>query len=339
MARKSTREEVLNGVLELVVAGELGIGDEARTSELWIAEQLGVSRTPVREALAVLAEEGVVVRRPQVGVWVRSVLSPEVAELCEDSCQLEVVSLRALFELMRPTDLEVDLRHALLDLEHAAARWQLMEPADDQFVRAQDAYLQAETDLHRLICERGGRDFAGRSVKTLEVKRRIFHVEHPIASDRVEALVGASTDLITTLLGATDTDAAVRALRRYYESLATTYDSARPESGRQRSNRLRRITSRLRHIEDSLRPHAAQGPDALDSFEALGELIDLEQLSEDAIPADDYATREWISKLIAEFRPLLSTMADPSQEPAVSRRPQAGDRRLVRARPMVIRRG
>lgn len=331
LALRRLREEVLDGILEFIVTGVLGVGDEAKTSELWIAEQLGVSRTPVREALAILAQEGVVVRRPQVGVWVRSVSHHELAELCGDCYQLEVVALRNVLR-QRPADLEVELRHALLDLEHAAAHWRLADAAHSQFVRARDAYLRAEMDLHLLLCDRGGRDLARRSVETLGIKRRIFHVEHPIAPDRVEALVRANTDLVTTLLGATDIASGERALHQYYEFLAGTYEPDEPSSFLGARDQLiavtpRWINSRLEGIESGLIQDAQY-------LEALGELIDLEQL--DAIPVDDHATRDRIRNLIAECRPCLSSVETPAQSTA-PRKPQAGDRRLVRARPMLIR--
>ena len=341
LALRRLREEVLDGILELIVTGTLGVGDEAKTSELWIAEQLGVSRTPVREALAILAQEGVVVRRPQVGVWVRSVSDHELAELCEDSYQLEVVALRNILR-QRPVDLEVDLRHALLDLEHAAAHWRLAEPAHSQFARARDAYLRAEMDLHLLLCDRGGRDLARRSVETLGIKRRIFHVEHPIASDRVEALVRANTDLVTALLGATDIASGERALCQYYEFLAGTYEPDEPSSFLGARDQLTAVTprwinSRLEGVENGLIQDARIENGVIQDVqyqEALGELIDLEQL--DAVPADDHATRDRIRNLIAECRPSLSSVEAPAESTA-PRKPQAGDRRLVRARPMLVR--
>ena len=73
-ARQSQR--ALMGVRELVISGEIGAG--SRLSEVALAERLGISRTPLRAALARLAEEGLVEAIPSGGYAVRSFAREDV---------------------------------------------------------------------------------------------------------------------------------------------------------------------------------------------------------------------------------------------------------------------
>ncbi len=58
LPRTSLREKVYDTLLQAIVAGELAAGERLRDEEL--AAELGVSRTPVREALQRLEDEGLV---------------------------------------------------------------------------------------------------------------------------------------------------------------------------------------------------------------------------------------------------------------------------------------
>ncbi len=59
------QEALIEGICALIREDELGTGD--KINEKRTAERLNVSRTPVRTALDILAERGVVRRRPQRG--------------------------------------------------------------------------------------------------------------------------------------------------------------------------------------------------------------------------------------------------------------------------------
>ncbi len=86
------REAVYDRLKSAIVEGELAPG--ARMLEVELAEKLGVSRTPVREALLRLAQEGLAELLPGRGARVR-VLSPaEVAEVYEVRAALEAEAAR-----------------------------------------------------------------------------------------------------------------------------------------------------------------------------------------------------------------------------------------------------
>ena len=72
---------------KMILSGDLGPG--ARLVEERLTEQLGISRAPLREALRLLEQEGLVVSRPRHG--------SSVAELDEDDV-LEILTLRRVLE-------------------------------------------------------------------------------------------------------------------------------------------------------------------------------------------------------------------------------------------------
>ncbi|MCR5757613.1 MAG: GntR family transcriptional regulator [Selenomonas sp.] len=79
---ESLREAIRNGVLR---PGE-------RVMEIQLAEELGVSRTPVREALRKLELEGYVVMMPRRGTYVASMSIRDINEIFEIRTALESLS-------------------------------------------------------------------------------------------------------------------------------------------------------------------------------------------------------------------------------------------------------
>ena len=102
-AAPSLRASVTRSVRQLIVDGELAPGD--RLVERRLAERLGVSRVPVREALQALEREGFAEQRPPRGLVVRHLDAAEVAMLFEVRSALEGVLARRLVEVVSDDDL------------------------------------------------------------------------------------------------------------------------------------------------------------------------------------------------------------------------------------------
>jgi len=79
--RRSLHREVADQIRDMIVEGELPPGE--RVNEGALCEQFGISRTPLREALKVLASEGLVELRPNRGTRVSAITPEEVGELFE----------------------------------------------------------------------------------------------------------------------------------------------------------------------------------------------------------------------------------------------------------------
>ena len=84
--------KALLGIRELILSGELPPG--ARISELAVVERIGVSRTPVRAALARLQEEGLLEPIASRGYAVRAFSEVEIRDAIEVRGTLEGLAAR-----------------------------------------------------------------------------------------------------------------------------------------------------------------------------------------------------------------------------------------------------
>ena len=75
-----------------IVDGELDLGEQV--SEAQLAQRLGVSKTPVREALLRLKNEGLVEIHPQRGTFVFRLDAAQVGQLCRYRATIETAALR-----------------------------------------------------------------------------------------------------------------------------------------------------------------------------------------------------------------------------------------------------
>lgn len=101
---KPLREIVFEYLRQSIVEGKLEPGK--RLMEIQMAEQLGVSRTPIREAIRKLELEGLVVMVPRKGAYVADVSIKDVLEVLEVRMVLE--GLAASLAAERMSDSEID---------------------------------------------------------------------------------------------------------------------------------------------------------------------------------------------------------------------------------------
>jgi DNA-binding GntR family transcriptional regulator len=103
IARGNISEEVADSLRELIVDGGLAAGQ--RINEVHLALRLGVSRTPLREALARLAREGTLTSVPRIGWFVKPLTLDEFDQLYPIRPLLDPEALR-LAGLPPPARLE-----------------------------------------------------------------------------------------------------------------------------------------------------------------------------------------------------------------------------------------
>lgn len=92
MVQPATKTDIADLVRERIASGDLPLG--ARISDRAIAAELGVSRTPVREALLALASAGLVTLRPQSGTFVFRPDAAEITSLCAFRAIIEAGAVR-----------------------------------------------------------------------------------------------------------------------------------------------------------------------------------------------------------------------------------------------------
>ena len=103
IARQSLHDEVVNRLRDMIVEGELTPGE--RISERLLCDRFGISRTPLREALKVLASEGLVVLTPNRGARIAHLTIKDVDETFPIMGALEALSGELACQRVTDTEL------------------------------------------------------------------------------------------------------------------------------------------------------------------------------------------------------------------------------------------
>lgn len=154
---KSLTDLALDSIRQLIVGGELAMG--AQLSEATLAAQLGISKTPVREALLRLRVDGLIEIQPQRGTFVFSLTPRQVEQICVFREMVEVSAVKLAMEARRPelvTALRLNVRE--MALARKTADWKSIRQLDEAFHEAivehcENAYLK---QAHQLIASKIG---------------------------------------------------------------------------------------------------------------------------------------------------------------------------------------
>jgi DNA-binding GntR family transcriptional regulator len=119
MENRTLRERVYEILREDILSGQLGPG--AELSEVALADRLGVSRGPIREALGLLRAQGLVTMQPRRGAYVSVLTRQEFLEAYQVREALEALAARLASERLGDEDiaefeaLHDELRRAVRD--------------------------------------------------------------------------------------------------------------------------------------------------------------------------------------------------------------------------------
>ena len=121
------RDVVFNTLRKAILKGELKPGE--RLMEIALAERLGVSRTPVREAMRKLELEGLVVMIPRRGAQVANITEKDLNDVLEVRIALENLSIENACARMTEEQL-AELWKAAKDFEATMAEGNLVKLAE-----------------------------------------------------------------------------------------------------------------------------------------------------------------------------------------------------------------
>ncbi|MDB5045993.1 MAG: hypothetical protein JWQ08_2043 [Deinococcus sp.] len=200
--RSLAREDVYTHLSTWIIDGTLQPEEPLR--DLDIAQRLGVSRTPVREALRRLEDEGLVETALNRWTRVARLHTAQAAELYPVVEALEVLAL----QLAAPAITEQEVTH-LHDLNTALAT------ALQQ--RNAGAAVEADTALHRLWISKSGNSELQQTLHALKRKLRRIELAYFNAANAGQASLDEHAALIAALQ-AGDTQTAVRALQHNWQA-------------------------------------------------------------------------------------------------------------------------
>ena len=140
------RDVVFNTLRKAILTGELKPGE--RLLEIHLANQLGVSRTPIREAIRKLELEGLVIMMPRRGAEVAQITEKSLRDVLEVRRSLEALSVRLACERMGAQGLS-ELKKAEEDFEKVLGHDDITVVAEADVAFHDVIYLA--TDNQRLI--------------------------------------------------------------------------------------------------------------------------------------------------------------------------------------------
>jgi DNA-binding GntR family transcriptional regulator len=115
----SLAQIVASQVREAIITGALHMGENI--SEDRLVAQFGVSRTPIRDAMAALSKEGLVVVLPKRGSFVFQTSPEDIAQICDYRQMLEAQAVRAALCHARTAYLD-DMSGVLTKMDEALGR-------------------------------------------------------------------------------------------------------------------------------------------------------------------------------------------------------------------------
>ena len=110
------RDVVFHTLRDAILKGELKLGE--RLMEMHLAEKLGVSRTPIREAIRMLEQEGLAITIPRKGAQVAGMTEKDLEDVLEIRDALDELSVSKACEKINENSYR-ELEKAMEDFEVA----------------------------------------------------------------------------------------------------------------------------------------------------------------------------------------------------------------------------
>jgi DNA-binding GntR family transcriptional regulator len=207
------RDQALDGIRKLIFSGELRTG--VKTSEREIAEKLHISRTPVREALAILSEFGMVDQYPQVGVAVREVALDEA---------LEILRIRA--------GVEGVVVEELTSQKNSRISEELRVIADDmEATKDVERFMVADTSFHCEMARLAGFATAVNTIRSLRDRLHLFRLTRlPLTPEEMEPIVKEHQAIVDAISSSSSTEEPVNVLRKHFMSTQARFSKYASES-------------------------------------------------------------------------------------------------------------
>lgn len=207
LPRSNLGEEVYRLLWNRILDRGLRSGD--KLSDLRLSQELGVSRTPTREALQRLVSDGIVRVERNRGFFVESFSAVDIAEVYDLRSTLETMALQTAAPRLTP-DL---LTNAQSELDSVEAR--LNEATtESEKLEAYTAFLEVDRGFHRLLVDLAGNSRLQNMVEGLWAQIAVFQWAGGFRERWIDAAITRHRSIIARLQ-AGDVDQAAEELRQH----------------------------------------------------------------------------------------------------------------------------
>lgn len=193
------RKKVYHYIREKILKGE--ISPKERLIETRLAQEIGTSRTPVREALHSLELEKLIKSIPRVGYIVESMDQEDLEQICEIRSVIETLGARWAIQKARKR-LAKDLAKSVARQEQALA------------VNDSGGYVELDAQFHEIIARLSGSDRLLELVQTLRRHMLRYRMHVVYAMDTALRSIEGHKEILRAVQEG-DSDTVVEALQQH----------------------------------------------------------------------------------------------------------------------------
>ncbi len=199
------RDVVFNTLREAILKGELKPGE--RLMEIQLANKLGVSRTPIREAIRMLEQEGLAVTMPRKGAEVAKMTLKDMEDVLEIREALDELAGQVACQRITEEQL-VRLKERKQDFEHSLKSGDVKQIAE------------ADVRFHDVIYEATGNPKLVNLLSNLREQIYRYRVEYLKKAENYPILIKEHEEIYKSLSERKE-EAAVLAIREHVMNQAT----------------------------------------------------------------------------------------------------------------------
>lgn len=204
----SYRDQAYAALEQAIMDADIyGSTEEIRLDERQLSEALGVSRTPIREAMFRLEQKGLLRTVPRRGIFIVRKTRREIIEMIEMWAALESMAAR-LATLNAPDTAIAVLRHMFDEFLNSA-------PGDHL-----DEYSETNIQFHQSIIQLSGSHLMGKAIENLFIHVRAIRRRTISQNDRADRSIIEHLQIVDAL-ERRDTERAERLVREHSLGLAS----------------------------------------------------------------------------------------------------------------------
>ncbi|WP_462401548.1 GntR family transcriptional regulator [Pseudomonas sp. Marseille-QA0332] len=224
--RQSTAAQAADALRDSIVFGDLEMG--APLSEATLAEQFGISRTPIREALRELAQEGLVQLQPYLGAAVFVLTESEMKNMLTFREMLETTALSQAIELNKAS--------LIADLNSVVSRMRLAVENHDP-----RTYLALDTEFHDVIIAASENSYLIDAYSLISSQLSVLRTKIAKNPERLQNSLRSHVELLDTLQSG-DSNSSLAVLIKHMSSAKKAFnDNASLVSAPVKIGKVKRI--------------------------------------------------------------------------------------------------
>jgi len=179
------RDVVFNTLREAILKGDFTPGE--RLMEKQLAERMGVSRTPIREAIRKLELEGLVIMIPRKGAEVARITGKDISDVLEVRATLEALAVKLACKKMSDQELK----------ELEIVNNEFRKAAEEKDVKT---LVEKDIEFHDIIFHSSDNDKLIQIINNLREQIYRFRVEYIYKMKSYDSLVSEHDEIVNAMI-------------------------------------------------------------------------------------------------------------------------------------------